>query len=974
MPSCSRREILTSSQKAAIAIRHIIVEGYIGDATPGYDGNGDRGPAPGGDTSDDSTPAIEFPDLADFAGLNRFIYETLIDPAASTPTGDRGPIIDLFLDLRSGLADIVTSFEPDPISTLTSAVADAQAEFDSTVAQANVIGDLLQEFADCDPLDFTCSRILIAGEIVIEAAVLGITASVDAIFAVGDLVTGAVTAAAETVALAVDALLDAYLVAWIDDIDDGLRAWPELGLATTIALFDPQARRDLQNDECQFDGAEDTLLRASCEDGIGALDVVFNEIDPFINEHLLSMLGAPDFVGEIRALLQEVLATIDAVLGPVLGAFNPLRESLLQVEEFAKDLIKDLIAETLGIDIDLLKSFLTSPTSWLNVTTIELDLPIVGAVEVDVFRPEDRPRLDSYIGLEEADHVPDEPPFPGFPFASSRLTDTAEFGPGDFAIFDNTVTLGKLLLLDGAGLDQLMTDLTGRPYSFYASEPNANIMLTPLPGVAGASSDMWLRSIDGDHAWRSNGLPTFDAPSAGEGNFPLWESCILRDDGFRTLFTDWENGADNFPDLGDDTSADPNDPDLPTSKVTAMGNVYTDGTVTDGTEYLGPGATLRLDASDDYWPADDVVVDIEIVDSTGAVINDPAAGNGDIFSITSLADGVVTVTTTATDPCGTSEENMQPFFIDTTPPVLDLGGPYGGTEGQIITLDGTGTTDAGSGVATTGWTSIEPLLFTQDVDPVDFVPADDGIYTVTLSAADNLGNSTSGDTVVTVANAAPTIDAGPDQSVDEGDLVDLAVTFNDLGTLDTHTATVEWGDGTGVQSAVVTESPFGPPGSTSGLDGTISGSHVYADNGLYDVAVCVTDDDGATTCDDLTVTVANVAPTVAIDMLGDGPAFFLPLVDVPLAGSFNDKGTLDTHTATVDWGDGTGRRRRGCRQALHREASVRCGRLVGVPFGPGVCLRSPCKRREPGRLNQLMKSAANVRWPVPLDTHRRADS
>ena len=32
---------------AAIAVKHLIVEGYIGDATPGYDGNDEHGPAPG---------------------------------------------------------------------------------------------------------------------------------------------------------------------------------------------------------------------------------------------------------------------------------------------------------------------------------------------------------------------------------------------------------------------------------------------------------------------------------------------------------------------------------------------------------------------------------------------------------------------------------------------------------------------------------------------------------------------------------------------------------------------------------------------------------------------------------------------------------------------------------------------------------------------------------------------------------------
>jgi len=36
-------EVLTEVDKAAIALRHIIVEGYLGDATAGFDGNSDQG-------------------------------------------------------------------------------------------------------------------------------------------------------------------------------------------------------------------------------------------------------------------------------------------------------------------------------------------------------------------------------------------------------------------------------------------------------------------------------------------------------------------------------------------------------------------------------------------------------------------------------------------------------------------------------------------------------------------------------------------------------------------------------------------------------------------------------------------------------------------------------------------------------------------------------------------------------------------
>ncbi|MFC1925996.1 PKD domain-containing protein, partial [Chloroflexota bacterium] len=91
-------------------------------------------------------------------------------------------------------------------------------------------------------------------------------------------------------------------------------------------------------------------------------------------------------------------------------------------------------------------------------------------------------------------------------------------------------------------------------------------------------------------------------------------------------------------------------------------------------------------------------------------------------------------------------------------------------------------------------------------------------------------------------------------------------TFNDLGTLDTHTAIIDWGEGT-VTNGIITESPFGPPGSTAGADGTIDGSHVYGDNGTYTVTITLTDDDGGVVIDTLTVTVNNVDPVITLDTL-----------------------------------------------------------------------------------------------------------
>jgi len=136
---------LTDPQKAAIAARHILVEGYIGDATPGFDGNPDRTTLPNGDVSDDSTPAISFNAPVEF------IYDALVKtddnfpeaPTAPATHPSRGKLIDFFLDLRAKLVTLQSYGKPGK------GLAEARAAL-STFNQAS------QMFADAEAKPFTC--------------------------------------------------------------------------------------------------------------------------------------------------------------------------------------------------------------------------------------------------------------------------------------------------------------------------------------------------------------------------------------------------------------------------------------------------------------------------------------------------------------------------------------------------------------------------------------------------------------------------------------------------------------------------------------------------------------------------------------------------------------------------------------------------------------------------------------------------
>jgi ELWxxDGT repeat protein len=129
--------------------------------------------------------------------------------------------------------------------------------------------------------------------------------------------------------------------------------------------------------------------------------------------------------------------------------------------------------------------------------------------------------------------------------------------------------------------------------------------------------------------------------------------------------------------------------------------------------------------------------------------------------------------------------------------------------------------------------------------------------TITTSAKEvNFTDNTALD--VFEINLPPTVDAGPDQTITAGVTFSLTASFTDPGVDDTHTAVVDWADGT-LEAGMVDQ-----------VVGTVSGSHVYSTTGQYSVTVTVTDDDGGEHSDALTVTVTAAS--------ADGYEVFLPLV------------------------------------------------------------------------------------------------
>jgi hypothetical protein len=779
-------EILTDADMAAIAIRHLLVEGYIGAATPGFDNDPNEEVLPGGDVSDDSTSGIPF------AAPGRFVYDTLVRRGNGSPSDERGPVIGFFLDLRQSLDDFVTT-TPDPLAEAVEAYDELKADIEATfrpglcdgidndgdgdVDEGCIPGSFFGDEDDSGPCSFGAGDTTAGAVIDVAEDIVTCPIALGAAL-ISNTIEGALETAGEVLLAALKPVLDAYVIEWIKDIDDGLAAWSELGLATTKGLFDPQTRRDAQNDECASFGPDvvtpeaaddETDPRRVCEAGVGVIDTVLYASDDFINDHLLSMLGAPDFVGDLRAILADVADLLDSILGP---ALNPLRALSNEIHEFASDLVKDALSERFGIDVEQIESLLEDSTTRVDID--ELDLGPLGTI--NVLGPDVRATLDGYLGLDS--HTPFEP-----------LASGEYFSPAEFKAYENTTTLAKLLLLDGGSLDAVLSHQVGRPYHLYDNgDPRSNIMTTTLPGAPGDPTE-WLRLIDGDHPWRQDGAPVF-APGGnhgGNGNFPLYESCVLRDMGFRALFDDWENDVngngvldqgEDFPDLGDTTSFDPNDPLPPESSL----SVGAPSVFDPGTTWVTTSTPLQIDASDDFWFPGEITTDIAVDGVATSSID-----VGESFTLAPHADGPAAIEHQPHDPCRTGVATVDTLVVDDTPPAITITAPVADPPSydtaSLVPVAYTAADGAGVGVDVATFEVRLDDTLVADNFVIDTYVLDAGLHTIRVDVADRLGNVGVSSVAFRVRATAASLLANVQRAIADGDITNTGTAIGLLTSL-----------------------------------------------------------------------------------------------------------------------------------------------------------------------------------------------
>ncbi len=266
-------------------------------------------------------------------------------------------------------------------------------------------------------------------------------------------------------------------------------------------------------------------------------------------------------------------------------------------------------------------------------------------------------------------------------------------------------------------------------------------------------------------------------------------------------------------------------------------------------------------------------------------------------------------------------DHQKTLIID---PTLNTGSPlsievFGASEGSLVSITASALADgmdasfpsSADFTATIDWgdgSESEPAitpnsdgtLVVMDQHAYD----EEGSYTVEVTFSDDSSNLLSGSVDATVTDAPLTADiVTPLLAVEGTAFTETVAIFTDTdpgasSSIDSYTASIDWGDGT----------PVDTDGSVTVDGGSVSGNHTYTTPGTYDPTVTIYDEVGgestavfgSITVDDAPLTASFGTPPNEVE----GTAF----TETVAIFTDTDPGassSIDSYTASIDWGDGT---------------------------------------------------------------------
>jgi PKD repeat protein len=230
-------------------------------------------------------------------------------------------------------------------------------------------------------------------------------------------------------------------------------------------------------------------------------------------------------------------------------------------------------------------------------------------------------------------------------------------------------------------------------------------------------------------------------------------------------------------------------------------------------------------------------------------------------------------------------------------PTATITGPDSTTEGSTVTLSASTSSDPDGTIVAYEWDVDDDGTIDATDATIPISRDDDGSVTVRLNVTDDEGLVGTTTVTVTFTNVAPTVTLADDLVVGADRRLTRTGSLTDPGVADTHTATVDWGEGASAEELVLNGAGFE-------LD------HTFGGPGTYTVVVEVCDDDDSGTvegCGAAQFTFTITPPRVNVGPTAVATGSLTALEGATVTVSGTDSSDPDGSIVRFDWdldGDG----------------------------------------------------------------------